>query len=507
MSSFKLFKIAELVSRLEKVASANRFDQVSRNIHATYEGRMAKNPSALVSSSDLKETYSNFCGLDTQSNFKDHFEDVFAAPEVEKTNPDESVFGRENYTEERNSLASTAVAADITDSIKEASLERIKDVTSEVLTVPEYHFAGYTKIAKMGDSGLAMWNVKFPTAKGTAAISVAVPVVDGFAHSPASFFTSAGNSLPFKTADLSNFSKTYMGTDRNLAAQRSGLSVGGMALIPTAQMQEVEPTESSSISMNFSIPVDENSDDNMSNIQNKIQVAIDSAKEALESALAAGVDNPGANVSLTINYSGALSGEESDVDTSESEGFEYYPEDDQAAGEASFDEDGGLVIMQGPEMVQESPFQGVIAFNIGNGKRIATVPVEVRGDKFKIESFYDSSGTARVLTAQAVADYFEEEVSVAAEDTEQEAFSDAFLSSDASLNELRKEIKTGIDSGNLARANACLSVVASRYGADASNVTKEYFQWIDDAKNGRETKIAWLAEENQLSNEDIFITR
>jgi len=518
MSSFKLFKIADLVSRLERVASASRFDQVSRNIHALYEKRMQVNSEALVSSAELKEVYSNFCGMDKTSNFKDHFEDVFAEPEVAKAAPDESVFGRDNYTQERNSLPSMSAASDISNSIREASLERIKDVTSGVLTVPEYHFAGYTKVAKLGDSGLAMWNVKFPTAKGPAAISVPVPVVDGFAHAPQSFFTSAGTSLPFKSASLVDFSNTYTGPERNVAAQKSGMTMGSRTLIPTAQIQtQEEATENSSISMNFSIPVDEDSDNNMSNIQNKIQFAIDSAKQALESAISSGAENPSANVSLTINYSGAMAVSDDETSGEDPEGepqsgeFEYFPQDDQSVGEASFDEDGALVIMQGPPVETPAPFEGVIAFNVSkntrNGVRVATVPVEVKNNKFKVVAFYDTLGNARVLTAQAITEYFAEETEVVTDDSEQEAFSNAFLSSDASLNELRKEIKAGIDGGNLSRANACLSLVATKFASAAPSVTKEYFQWIDDVKNKRVTKIAWVAEDNQLSNEDIFITR
>jgi hypothetical protein len=145
--------------------------------------------------------------------------------------------------------------------------------------------------------------------------------------------------------------------------------------------------------------------------------------------------------------------------------------------------------------------------------KIATVPVEVGHDgAMKIESFYDSTGAVRTLTAQAVSEYFAE-APTTADDSEQDAFSSAFLSADATLNELRKEMKLGIDGGNLSRANACLSVIASKFSEEAvQNTTKEYFQWIKDAKDNKKTTISWVADGddmygNILKNEDIFITK
>ena len=537
MSSFKLFKIADLVSRLGQVAKANRFDQVSRNIHALYEGRMSQNPNGFVSSDDLKQAYSNFCGLNVESNFKNHFADVFDAPKAAAVTKDETVFGRDAFTEERGALETVAASQDEIESIKESSLARIKEVVASTVTLPEYFFVGYTKIAKMGNSGLANWKVSFPTAKGLATINIPVPVVDGFAHEPKSFFTSAGTNLPFKTASIVNFAKSYTGFERKIAAQKSGMTMlGTQSLIPTAQIQEQDGSENTNISMNFSIPINEDTESSLNNIQNKIQDAIEKARVELEERLheadEAGVpsNSPSSvNLSLSINYSGAMAisdeepglesnggaepfpGQDDEVESGE---FEYFPQDSQASGEARFDEDGNLVIVEeASPMIGPVPFQGVIAFNISkktaNGLKVATVPVEVSKDgSMKIESFYDNAGNVRVMTAQAIADFFTDTQSASTDDSEQDAFSSAFLSSDASLNELRKEMKLGIDGGNLSRANACLSVIAGRFGEDeVQQATREYFQWIDDVRNKRQTKIAWVAEDNQLSNEDIFITK
>jgi hypothetical protein len=488
MAKAKFFPIAELVSRLEKVAEMNRFDQVSRNVHAVYEQRMSKDPAQFVAAGDLRSTFNTFAGMDSNSDFRDHFEDVFDGPEAIVPKKDgEGSFDRVNYTDDNRVLAST-ISRDYTAEVKAKSLDAIRKTIESSLATPEFSYGGFVRVAGMGDSGFANWTVYFATARGKAAVSIPVTVVDGFPHTPEKFFGMSGAEkiFPFTHEALASYAKEFSGQIRTAAETKSGLtSLGDQSILPEAYFAdaqyEMEDTrESNAISLNYTIPVNEDSDNVVEAVNSKVQDAINRAHQEVKDRISEGPDNV-LQVSVSINYVGALDFEESEPS-----------ENPEVKDSNNMEEVGNAISTMMMTPVAKSKFKGVIAFNVSKSgsDKIATVPVDVDGDKVSISSFtgggktikFSSDSIVKFLN-ESISSDVNQTVSVDDQDSLTDAFTDSFLGSNATLNELRKMIKSSIYSNNIPVANACLNVIVSKFEGDApKKATLDYINWIKDAK-------------------------
>jgi hypothetical protein len=506
MAKFKIYNVSDLVGKLEKISSSERHDQVTRNVHEFFEKKMASNKNTLVSSDDIKNIFSTFASMNSQSNFRDHFPEVFAsdesivapAQEARFENP----FSREEVLADDYRPMAIEYQPNGVEEIKNASLEKVRKIADSTLTFPEYKFAGYTKVENYGNSGFASWTVAFNTGKGTASINVPVVVVDGYAHAPIKFYSASGEG-EFSKDGLSDFSKSFRG-DRLVASQNSGLKQIGLqssiqieanALpgIPGAY-DDSEGSENSNVSLSYSVPMNAEFEARIDSVQKNLVDAIDIARQEAISKIRSSDNSANKNLSVNmqISYSGALDFNETDS----------IPEGGLGDGGACEIPGEIEVEVPGAEMVKETSapedFDGVIAFNaVGkslSGIRVATIPVRVRGKVASAEAFY-GDGEVHNLDAKTLSEFLTKEV-VEVEKAEEatddvHAYADAFLTS-ASYNELRKEMKDSIDKNRTKRANACLYAIANKFGADAAaNAMSDYSEWSSAKTQGKTTQITW----------------
>jgi hypothetical protein len=512
MSQFRLFHISELMDRLNKVAEIDRYDQVARNVQALYAKKQEENPDSFFASAHIQNTYSNFAGMNKESRFKEHFSDVFAKP-AEKT----SLTGRDTTFIQEHEVS--AAQSSNSEFIRMSSLQKVKKVADSSLSIPQYRYKGYVRVANMGDSGFANWSVSFNTTKGMAELNVPVTIVDGYAYDADRFFTPEGVAVAFNKEELNHYSKTFGGAERKIAYQKSGLvALGNQSVIPESQINyEEDVVENNSINLSYSIPISEEFTAQMDSVEQSLQTAISKARQEIENRLSSGEKGQSLSLTVNMNYSGAIPYSEEQCEVG-------HPMEDVSADGSNvvivpMGADNALEADPTPEelesqmyevKVPENQFNGVIAFNISNktrnGMRVATIPVEVINGKAKATNFFGKSGIAMALDTTTLEAYLNDsiEVSTADEEVEQEAFSDAFLASDMSLNQLRKEMKQSIEGKNLPRANACLSTISGKFSTAATqNATKEYFQWINDVKNNKKTTISWVAEGDSMYDGDI----
>ena len=491
MAKFQIYKLSDLNERLRKIASANRYDQVSRNIHGVFGKRAEMNPGATVTSEDIKQTFSTFASMNTKSNFRDYFPEVFlTASEVvnENRTVNESMFSRDNTPAEAHREMALEPVIDKEDQIKGASLERLKEIVEASIDFPEYKYGGFTKIQKYGNSGFANWVVSFNTGHGVASVGVPVVVVDGYPNTPDKFVTASGDIKDFNKQEILSYSKAYVSKEAR-AEQSSGLQQLGSQTTIAQQILEApaEATESHNVSLNYSVPMDAQFSAKFDSSQQALMQAIELARAEALSKL----DGNGEgvlNLSVQINYSGAL-------DLCEHEG-EIVNTPEHPMGEMVDPQMGhemfGEPVIEGIEVypIEDHPtedYNGVITFNATNrvpgGVRVATLMVRVANGEAEAQAFY-GDGEVHKLSGDNLNNFLQKEITTEAggdEDGGVEAFSDAFLVN-ASLNELRKEMKFSIDSGNTNRANACMKVIAARVdGGALSSVMGEYLEWTKEA--------------------------
>lgn len=490
MANIKFFRVAEVVERLEKMSNLERHDQVIRNIHALYENRLNSNPNGFVTSDDIKQSFSTFSGLNADSNFRDYFEDVFGDfRNTEKPKAASASFDRDDSFASDDRNLALEIKRDVSSEIKSDTLERVKEVVEASVSIPQYSYAGFTRLAKAGDSGVANWLVSFNTGTGKATIGVPVLVSDGMALYPKTFISKAGKHLSFDKSTLEKYAKEYIAEERPVAFSKSGLvRTTEQTLIPTAQMEnENLVTETNHISLSYSIPLDENTENGLNAVESNIQESIEKARSVVKEKISRNSDGqPGSvNINVNIDYSGHL-------DLTEPKD---YPTDEEPAEEVISTRE-----IEGPATASEvvvQPFAGVIAFSIKqktvNGIRTATVPVLVSPQQTTAEFFY-GDGKPMPLNANSLNNFLSKDMTPATDDEYQsalsDAFSDSFLTTNATLNELRKIIKESIYGKKLAVANACMEAISSKFGSSASTrATADYINWMKEAK-AYETKRA-----------------
>ncbi len=473
MAQLKVFSISELVDRLSKVAEVNRYDQVSRNVHAIFESKMKNNPDAVVNSSDLKGVYSTFAGMNPQSDFRNYFDDVFKT-ETAEAKPNEMVFGRDNSFSADIRPSVVEIPVDMDATIRDASLVEIKNVVAGIVENPQYKFQGFSKVANVG--GFANWKVSFETGHGIAEIGVPVIITDEAAYAP-NKFSSATGSHDFNKETLKDFSRSYIG-DRAVAAGKSSIqSLGTLSIIPTEQfVDDVDSSEPLNISLAMDMtPIDESLTASVDGMDKSTFAAIEGARQAVMSKLSLDASGNKKTSNLQLAYAGAVR-------------FEDMPNDTET-------------------------FNGVIAFNASRKNRFGsnnvTIPVEVRGQLQVANTFMDSSQNPHELNATTV------DLALGASDAvEIESFSDAFLASVASYSELSREMKESIYNGNMKRANSVIKAITNRFeDSVVKNAMNDYIEYVKDAaekKAGPRIEKDWHTEMDDsytgtINSSSVFI--
>jgi hypothetical protein len=467
MAQLKLFSISELVGRLSQASAENRHDQVVRNVHAIFEDKMQKSPDSIVSSQDLLNVYSTFAGMDSQSRFRDYFDDVFRSDVTASDNAQENglVFSRDTTLSEDYRPTAIEVTQSFEQQVKDASLSEIKNVVAGVVDRPQFSYQGYTKVANVG--GFANWKVAFETGHGIAEIAVPVIITDDAAHAPKNF-SAADGKHDFTPEGVQSFARNYMG-DRRVAGGNSGLDyLGDMAFIPLSQIvDEVDTREPLTVSIASEFtPIDETLTAKLEDTEQSTIEAISGAREAALDKATRDARGNKTNSNLQVTYAGAVR-------------FEDMPND-------------------------AANFNGIIAFNATRkgkfGTKTITIPVEVKGGVKTASTFVDQSNVTYELNADAIDNFFaptgEEQ-----DASDVEAFGDAFLASVASYTELTREMKDSIYNGNLKRANACIKAISNRFDDETlKNAMADYLEYVKDAhikRNGLEPKKAdWHTEMN-----------
>ena len=438
MSNFKFFNISELVGRLAKAASENRYDQVTRNVHRIFESKAIASPEAVVSSLELRNVYGSFSGLDPESNFRDYFDDVFIE-EKASGQQNKSIFARDDSFSEEFRPAVLEYEPKIEDQVKAASLIEVQNIVAGSVDNPQYRFKGITRVAETG--GFANWGVSFETGRGVAEIDVPVILTDEAAYAPQKF-TSASGAFAFTKDGISEFSKSYSG-NKVRAGENSGLKyLGTQSMIPTEMfVSDIDLTPALEVtSLGGAMPLDSATTANIDSMEQSTVTAIVDARKAAVDKLTVDANGKSVPSNIQLSYAGAVR-------------FEDLPNDDKN-------------------------FNGVVAFNSSKrtrfGTRTITIPVEIKGKIHTADSFIDQNQAAHPLNATTVGDFFSAVAEPSEGDVATEvAFNDAFLASRASYADLRLEIKNAIDNKNMARANAAITAIANRFDDQALRVAMD----------------------------------
>lgn len=446
MNSPKVFTIAELNARLEKVASANRYDAVSGTMRDFFAN---KNPQDLVTSSEFAKTFSKVANLNKASDFRFHFSDVFEGntPGITPSKtPHENVGATSRLAgyEEDFRPSPIEVVTTSSDKIKSASLKAISSVLDGVVDNPQYHFNEFVEVAGYGkNSGFASWTVGFNTSRGAAQISVPTPVVDGIVETPSVFYASNGKAIRFDGENIQKFAKSYVGSLKQATIGSGIETLGGTSIITDRQNLKESAPEKLEISFGFgaSIGEDTGAVNATAYDKKKMVVAIEIARKFIESKV-------GKNISLKYT-----------------------------AG------------------VETEDKKHIIAFNVSrnttDGLKTATIPVEVDGMTCVAEAFYGSDQSAHSLDSQSLAAHF----STSAAELDKpslEAFTDPFLTTDASYTQLNQELKHAAFSGKNDTAKSILYAIGNRFGEETlGNAMNDFKAWATEAievKAGKKEK-------------------
>jgi len=461
MSINKRFAISDLVSRLGVIASENRYDQVSRIMHEVYEKKMEKNPELIVSSDDIKKTWSSVYNLNPQSDFKDKLEEVF--DKNEQTSFSEgSPFRVAGYDEDFRPSPVDVEPKSQEELIKDASFNLIKRVASGNVTNPQYHFGQYVNVPQAGaNSGVALWTLAFNTGKGQATVSVPVNIVNGHINSPEIFYaTGHTKGLPFTAEQLRTFASSFSPVLKASETEHTGFGALGESTI-ISERQDIKEgssdvTENSNISLAYSVPLDDSLTSNVGHVETAINNAIVQARNLIEKKVKHANGQGSMNVNLQISYSGALG----------LDGNEIEPSDEKV--------------------------EGVFAFNASqntrNGLKTITIPVVIANNSLEAPAFFTSDNTKQDLTPTNVSSYFASQNVETRPETSSDptqAFSDAFLAylkHDATYGEIVDEIRASINEEKFTKAASYLDIISERFGDRALKAASDnYIQFVREA--------------------------
>ena len=445
MNSPKVFTIAELNERLETVATANRYDAVAGTMRDIFAN---KNPHDLITSAEFAGTFSKVANLNKQSDFRFHFSDVFennTPGETPSKTPHESLGAATRLAGFDEDFRPTPleVTHSDADKIKQASFKAISEVIDGVIDNPQYHFNEFVEVTGYGkNSGFASWTVGFNTGKGEAQISVPAPVIDGVVESPSVFYASAGKAIRFDGDSIKRFAQSYVGGIKKATIGSGVETLGGTSIITERQnlSESIQPEMEVSFGYGVSVGEDMGALASTAYDKKKMIAAIETARKYVESKV-------GKNVPLKY-----------------------------AAGMETEDK------------------KHVIAFSVSrntpDGIRTATIPVEVDGIKCAAEVMYVGE-KASPLDAESLASNLS--TSVAELDRPSlEAFTDPFLTTDATFTQLKQELKYSAYEGKNDTAKSILYAIGNRFGEDSlTNAMDDFKTWTTDAmeaKAGRQAK-------------------
>jgi hypothetical protein len=438
MNSPKVFTIAELNERLEKVATANRYDAVAgimRDIYAS------KNPEALVTSAEFAGMFSKVANLNKQSDFRFHFSDVFEGNTPASTpskTPHESVgaASRLDGFEEDFRPSPVEVVSSVESQIKNASLKAISSVMDGIVDNPQYHFNEFVQVEGYGkNSGFASWTVAFNTGKGTAQISVPTPVVDGVVETPSVFYASAGKAIRFDGDNIKKFSQSYVGGVKQGVGNSGVDTLGGITIITEQQ-----------------------------NLPEAMQMAVDIANAF---------------------GGGTMISEDSGAVTATAYDKKKMIAAIETARKFVESKVGKNVALQYTASVETEDRKHIVAFNISKntpeGIRTATIPVEVDGLKCVAEAFYGADQQAYTLDPSSLAAHF----STSAAELDRpslEAFTDPFLTTDATFTQLKQELKFAAYASKTDTAKSILYAIGNRFGEESlTNAMDDFKAWTAEA--------------------------
>jgi hypothetical protein len=457
----KIFTIEELVGKLGKIAEANRHDQVSRIMLDVFQKKASTEPASLVASSDVEKIYNTVSGMNPNSEFKSAFAEVFEETTASAPLAENASFNRlSGFNDQERSMPIEHKESEVL-KVRNASLKTINEVAGRALHNPQYHFDGYVKVAGMTDSGIANWKVAFETGRGTAKVTVPVVVVNGTVFSPEKFYDYRGEHK-FSADNLVKYVLGYVAPDKPSITEHTGVqTLGNNFVMAESMIGQSYPemaengSENSNISLYYTIPVDAESDSKIETVKKSLIDAIEKARQEAQSKISKDENGNNISISLNLSYGGAI----------------------------EFEEEPGAP-------VQEDEFNGVIAFNASqntrNGRKVITIPVEVRGNRIAAEAFYDGQN-AHPLNGTEVGSVLNSEITI---EEDAGAFSDAFLAN-ASFNELRKEMKESIDKGNMKRAEACLRHIADNHSEEATAAAmSDYIDFTREAAQSKNNVIA-----------------
>jgi hypothetical protein len=448
MNSPKVFTIAELNARLEKVATANRYDAVAGTMRDIFAN---KNPQDLVTSSEFTGMFSKVANLNKQSDFRFHFSDIFEGntPGITPSKtPHESIGATSRLAGYEEDFRPSPIELTHSDSdkIKNESFKAISSVLDKTVDNPQYHFNEFVAVAGYGkNSGFASWTVAFNTGKGVAQISVPTPVVDGVVEAPSVFYASAGKAIRFDQDSIKKYAQSYVGNIKQ-ATTGSGIeTLGGTSIITDRQNVSESVQMSIDVSNAFGggTMVSEDGGAFVASAYDKKKMiaAIETARKFVESKI-------GKNVSLKYT-----AGMETDDN------------------------------------------KHIIAFNVSksttDGVRVATIPVEVDGIKCAADAFYGADQQAHSLDTQTLSTHFNVSA-VELDKPSLEAFTDPFLTTDATYKQLNQELKYAAFSGKSDTAKSILYAIGNRFGEETlTNAMDDFKSWTNEAmevKAGKKDK-------------------
>ncbi len=474
MSTNKIFAIAELVGKLDKIATENRYDQVSQIMREVYEKKMEKNPNLTVSSDEIRKTWSTVYNLNPNSNFTDKLDEVFEKQDESQSFSEGSPFRIAGFEEDFRPTPIDVKKSE-EEIIKDSSFGLLKKVAAGHVVNPQYHFGQFVNVPQAGEgAGVALWTIAFNTKRGLANISVPINVVAGRIYPPEVFYATGHiKGIPFNSENLKAFASEYNPGGGQAKTELSDFGhlgtnsyISERQDIKEAQVNN-EGSQAHTISVSYSVPLDESLVANVDKAEAGVQRAISEARSFVEQKIRTANPKGSMNINLQINYSGALG----------LDGEQLQPS-------------------------VEQPVEGVFAFNASqktrNGLKTITIPVVLANNKYAADVFHTESGPQE-LNASNVMNYFSaENQEPKSEDAPSDAFSEAFmafLKSDATYGQILDEIKATIKSNEYKKAASYLMIINERFGDNAfKHASENYVEFVKQA-----------AEENrQLSTSSFF---
>jgi hypothetical protein len=461
MKTLKFFAVRDLAKRLAGAADRNRYDQVTRVMHEIYEKKLEKDPSQLISNADFKNTFSTIATLNVESNFKELFDDILAEEDGKSGSiSGDSPFKLSGY--DGDDFRPTPISHEETlgEKIMKSSLKPLQRVASAVTVNPQYHYVSFLKVAAAGkDSGVALWTISFNTGKGDAKINVPIRVTAGESFEPEIFYTVDSKlPKPFTSQEIKNYIKNFNASTGQSRTETSGFgNIGSISAL--TDRHDIKEGKTYTEDDNF--------------------IYTDLGSDLTDESLVSSVSSVGINDSKLMGT----------VETARA-----YAASKVNSGASNIQLNfGGVSVTEN---------NTIIAFNASlntrNGKKIITIPVVVANDELIADNFYSTNGQ-HDLTIDALNKFIASENTIDTEESEVDAFSEAFLSTNASFDQLIQELKTSVYKNDFLRAKSCLTAIERKFGSAKLGVAAVQFQqFTKEALERKPNNLSDLAQSNSM---------